>query len=236
MNTPRLSHDSRRQQILDKAMPLFARHGFAGTTTRRIADTAGISEALLFKHFPTKSAIYAAILTDVCEADPGLVRLRALPPSTGTLVVFVQGMINWFLAEPGPAERNEKLRLMLSSLLEDGEFAQILFDKIEQLVAPIFIDSLVQAIKTGDAASSKTSPRDLFWFLHHTLCTLAAVFLPQAPPLAYPAAAQLEREIREFLLRGIGLTNSAIAAHANCVMPRELTDFSLESARDDDFE
>lgn len=230
MNAPRLSRDSRRQQILECALPLFARYGFAGTTTRRIADAASISEALLFKHFPTKSAIYAAILTDVCEADPGLMRLRALPPSTATLVTFVQGMINWFLAKPGPAERNEKLRLMLSSLLEDGEFAQILFDKVEQLVAPIFVDSLTQAIATGDARPSETSPRDLFWFLHHTLCTLAAVLLPQVPPLTYPPAVQLDREIRGFLLRGIGLTENAIAAHADCAMPRELTDFSLESA------
>jgi TetR/AcrR family transcriptional regulator, transcriptional repressor of aconitase len=230
MNAPRLTRDSRRQQILDTAMPLFARHGFAGTTTRRIADAAGISEALVFKHFPTKSAIYAAILTDLCEADPGLVRLRALPPSTETLVTFVRGMINWFLAKPGPAERNEKLRLVLSSLLEDGEFAQILFDKVEQLVAPIFIDSLAQAIAMGDAKPGEASARDLFWFLHHTLCTLAAALLPEVPPLAYPAAAQLEREIREFLLRGIGLTEIAIGAHANCAMPRELTDFSLESA------
>ncbi|MFZ0729043.1 MAG: TetR/AcrR family transcriptional regulator [Methylovirgula sp.] len=230
MNAPRLSHDSRRQQILAKAMPLFARHGFAGTTTRRIADAACISEALLFKHFPTKSAVYAAILTDVCEADPGLLRLRALPPSTGTLVIFVQSMINWFLARPGPAERNEKLRLVLFSLLEDGEFAQILFDKVEQLVAPIFIDSLAQAIATGDAKPSEASPREFFWFMHHTLCTLAAVLLPQVPPLTYAPAAQLEREVREFILRGIGLSDTAIAAHADCAMPRELTDFSLESA------
>jgi TetR/AcrR family transcriptional regulator, transcriptional repressor of aconitase len=230
MNAPRLSRDSRRQQILDCALPLFARHGFIGTTTRRIADAAGISEALLFKHFPTKSAVYSAILTDVCEADPGLLRLRALPASTQTLVIFVQTMINWFLAKPGPAERNAKLRLVLSSLLEDGEFAQILFDKVEQLVAPIFIDSLVQAVKAGDAEPSAASPRELFWFLHHTLCTLAAVFLPQAPPLSYSPPAQLDRNIREFLLRGIGLSDAAIAANAGCAMPGESTDFSLESA------
>jgi AcrR family transcriptional regulator len=233
MNTPRLSHDSRRQQIIDSALPLFARHGFSGTTTKRISDAAGISEALLFKHFPTKSAVYAAILADVCEADPGLTRLRALPPSTGTLVLFVRGMVEWFLSPPVPSsqDRNQKLRLTLSSHLEDGEFAQILFDKIEQLVAPVFTDSLAKAIAAGDAAPSEASPRDLFWFAHHTLCMLAATQLPQAPALTYPPLAQLEREACEFILRGIGLSDAAIAAHADCVMPREFADLSaLESA------
>jgi TetR/AcrR family transcriptional regulator, transcriptional repressor of aconitase len=233
MNAPRLSRDSRRQQILDSALPLFARHGFARTTTKSIADAAGISEALLFKHFPTKSAVYSAILADVCEADPGLTQLRALPPSTGTLVLFVREMVNRFLSGGGPPckEPNQKLRLTLYSHLEDGEFAQILFDKVEQLVVPVFTASLERAVAAGDAKPSEASPRDLFWFAHNTICMLAATRLPQVPPLAYPPLAQLDRETREFILRGIGLSDAAIAAHADCVMPRELADLSaLESA------
>lgn len=233
MTTARLSRDSRRQQILDSALPLFARNGFAGTTTRRIAEAAGISEALLFKHFPTKSAVYAAILEDVCEADPGLTRLRALPPTTGTLVLLVRGMVNRFLCAPGDLslEQNQKLRLTLSSHLEDGEFAQILFDKVEQLVAPIFTASLESAIAAGDAKPSEASARDLFWLAHHTICMLAATRLPQVPPLTYPPIAQLEREACEFILRGIGLTDAAIGAHADCVVPHEFSDLSfMESA------
>ena len=106
MIAPRLTRDTRRQQILDRALPLFARHGFASTTTKSIADAAGISEALLFKHFPTKSAVYAAMLADVCEADPGLTRLRALPPSTETLVMFVRGMAGGFFTRPVAPVRN----------------------------------------------------------------------------------------------------------------------------------
>src|SRR5579863_8088943 len=121
MNAPRLTRDSRRQQILERALPLFARHGFAQTTTRRIAEAAGISEALLFKHFPTKSAVYGAILSDVCHADPGLARLRALPPSTETLVLFVRGMVHRFLQGLSEPEMSQKLRLTLASYLEVGE-------------------------------------------------------------------------------------------------------------------
>lgn len=215
MQPTRLSRDNRRQQILESALPLFARYGFAGTTTRRIADAARISEALLFKHFPNKSAIYAEILAGICTADPGLARLRAEPPSTRTLVQIIRGMAHYFLkaADGSDAEGNQKLRLTLSSYLEDGEFAKVLSDKVEQVIAPIFIDSLEQAVAVGDALPGAASPRNLFWFAHHTICTLAATQLPSLPSLDYPPAAKLEREVCEYILRGVGLTDAAIAAH-----------------------
>lgn len=54
--------DERRRQILSVAAELFARRGFAGTTTRQIADAVGTSETVLFRLFPSKEALYTAIL------------------------------------------------------------------------------------------------------------------------------------------------------------------------------
>ena len=78
MTTLRMTGDLRRQLILGAAKRCFARHGFAGTTTKSVAAAAAISEGLLFKHFPTKSALYAEILAEECEADPALHRLLGL--------------------------------------------------------------------------------------------------------------------------------------------------------------
>jgi TetR/AcrR family transcriptional regulator, transcriptional repressor of aconitase len=229
MQPTRLSRDDRRQQILDCALPLFARYGFAGATTRRIADAAGISEALLFKHFPNKSAIYAAILADICTADPGLARLRAQAPSTATLTLLIRGMAHYFMvaADGSDAEGQQKIRLTLASFLEDGEFAKVLFDKVEQIIAPIFVDSYKHAVAVGDAKPSLAPPRNLFWFAHHTVCTLAATQLPSLPSLDYPALAKLEREVCEYILRGIGLSETAIAAHAAFDTPFETFESSL---------
>jgi len=59
-----MSGDERRDQILQAALELFSKHGFAGTTTKEIARTSGVSEALVFRHFATKDELYNAILED----------------------------------------------------------------------------------------------------------------------------------------------------------------------------
>ena len=56
--------DERREQILTTAVNLFSRNGFRGTTTKEIARAAGVSEAMVFRHFATKEALYGAILDD----------------------------------------------------------------------------------------------------------------------------------------------------------------------------
>src|SRR3984885_8231094 len=98
MGTLRMTGDLRRQLILGAAKRCFARHGFAGTTTKSVAAAAAISEGLLFKHFPTKSALYAEILAEECDADPALHRLLELEPSTETLVVLIGEMVGHFQA------------------------------------------------------------------------------------------------------------------------------------------
>jgi AcrR family transcriptional regulator len=43
-------------------MDCFAARGFRGTTTRDIAARVGLTEAALYRHFPSKEALYAAII------------------------------------------------------------------------------------------------------------------------------------------------------------------------------
>lgn len=51
----------RREQILNAALRLFGRQGFAATTTKQIAQETGVAEGLLFHYFPTKMDLFAAI-------------------------------------------------------------------------------------------------------------------------------------------------------------------------------
>jgi AcrR family transcriptional regulator len=65
---PRLSAEERRVKILEAARTVFLRQGFVGTRTREIAVEAGITEAFLYRFFPSKEAIYeAAVLEPMRE-------------------------------------------------------------------------------------------------------------------------------------------------------------------------
>ncbi|HEX6279369.1 MAG TPA: TetR/AcrR family transcriptional regulator [Pyrinomonadaceae bacterium] len=58
----RMTGDKRREQILQTAFDLFSHKGFSGTTTKDIARAAGVSEAMVFKHFSSKDELYGALL------------------------------------------------------------------------------------------------------------------------------------------------------------------------------
>ncbi len=215
MSTLRMTGDLRRQLILGAAKRCFARHGFAGTTTKSVAAAAAISEGLLFKHFPTKSALYAEILAEECEADPALHRLLELEPSTATLVMLIREMVRYFqgVAEAPDQQEAQRLRLMLTSHLDDGEFARLIYEKIGNLIGPVFTASLARAVAAGDASTVGREPLNLFWFVHHALLMATLTRLPSAPCLSYGNSADLERQLCEFVLRGIGLNETAIASH-----------------------
>lgn len=51
-----------RDRILDAAETLFAEHGLAGTAVRDIAGAVGLNPASLYNHFPSKLALYEAVL------------------------------------------------------------------------------------------------------------------------------------------------------------------------------
>src|ERR1700759_501539 len=201
MSNLRMTSDLRRQLILGAAKRRFARNGFAGTTTKSVAAAAAISEALLFKHFPSKAALYAEILAEECEADPDLAHLLGQAPSTSTLVELVQGMVRHFLGiANGPDEEEaQRLRLMTTSHLDDGEFARLLYAKVGKLIGPVFIASLDRAVASGDASRIGADPLNLFWFAHHPLLMAALARLPLVPCLSYGNAAGLERQLCEFI-------------------------------------
>src|SRR6187399_156768 len=213
MSTLRMTSDLRRQLILSAAKRCFARNGFAGTTTKSVAAAAAISEGLLFKHFPSKAALYAEILAEECEADPDLTHLLGMEPSTATLVELVRGMVGHFMEITDDEQEAQRLRLMTSSHLDDGEFARLLYGKVGALIGPVFTTSLDRAVTAGEASRIGSEPLNLFWFAHHTVLMAALARLPATPCLTYGNATDLERQLCQFILRGIGLNEAAIVSH-----------------------
>lgn len=71
-------------EILDRAAALFARHGFAHTSLQQIADAVNYSKAGLLHHYPSKQAIYDAVL------KTGIDRMQALLESVQHIPVGVE--------------------------------------------------------------------------------------------------------------------------------------------------
>src|SRR5262249_2762590 len=65
--TRKLPAADRRRQIIEVAMALFSAKGFEGTTNSENARAAGVSEAIIFRHFATKEDLYAAIIDFIIQ-------------------------------------------------------------------------------------------------------------------------------------------------------------------------
>src|SRR5258708_35582613 len=122
----RMSCEERKCRILAAVRKIFAHKGLEGTTTRELAKEAGVSEALLYKHYPSKDALYQAMLTSCSEEFEGeMDRIASLEPSTSTLVLLVHFQIsNVIRLSKGP-DMDILVRLYLRSLTEDGAFARV---------------------------------------------------------------------------------------------------------------
>jgi AcrR family transcriptional regulator len=68
--TTRMSAIERRADVLRAAVPVFAKGGFHGTSTEDVARAAGISQPYLFRLFPTKKALFIALI------EQGFARVR----------------------------------------------------------------------------------------------------------------------------------------------------------------
>src|SRR5580704_3217101 len=98
----KLTGKERRTAIVKAVREVFAEKGFDGTTTRELAAAAGVSEALLFKHFPNKEALYSAMQLACCNEQDldQFERLGALEPSASTLVLVVHFFASRILMPP----------------------------------------------------------------------------------------------------------------------------------------
>jgi AcrR family transcriptional regulator len=207
---------ARKRAIVETAMPLFARKGFTRTTTKELAEQAGVSEALLYRHFPTKAALYEAIQQLGCQVDPALDALNALPPSTATLVEMVQAMFQHIvfgaLEDVGASKIRQ--RLMLQSLLEDGEYARVLLSRVGVRCLPIFEASLIAARAAGDVRGPRVDPLNAFWFAGHVAAQIAHGRLPASEVIPYTGTIEaVTADAVRFCLRGIGLSDEAIERH-----------------------
>ncbi len=213
-NSSRLSSEERREAIVGAVKGIFADKGFDGSTTRELADAAGVSEALLYKHFPSKELLYAAML-DACAKGPGLIeyrRILALEPSTLTLIVMVHFIVSRFVCvRAGEADRNALERLTMRSLLDDGQFVRVTHKKFTDAWIRKLQDCLKKAVKTGELKAAPVRYDLRAWLIHHIAFALMLHLHPKPPIVDYKMSKEkLVEQAVWFALLGAGLKDEAI--------------------------
>jgi AcrR family transcriptional regulator len=121
----RLTGEERRRVIVEAAVALFSQKGFRGTTTKEIAETAGCSEATIFKHFATKDELYSAILEAKSRIEETLAKAAHAAACKDDVGVFrAVGLESLIRTEQDPS----LMRLLLFSALEGHDLSHLFFE------------------------------------------------------------------------------------------------------------
>lgn len=216
--TCRLSSDERRDAIVQSAMEIFAEKGLGGATTRDLAKAAGVSEALLYRHFPSKESLYDAVL-DSCVGSPTwneFNRIMKLEASTSTLVILVHFLISHTALHRDPGKVVID-RLLLQSFLGDGEFLRITMKKCIASWVDKFADCLKAADKNGERHDIALQANLAGWLSQHLAMAFTFFDLQaKAPVVSYRMSREnLVVQATFFVLLGAGLKLEVIKQYYN---------------------
>jgi TetR/AcrR family transcriptional regulator len=137
----RLSAVDRRRQIMHAASGLFARRGYGGTTTREIAERAGINEALLFRHFPSKEKLYWTIIEEQCNARGRKQKIKDILERGGSDHEVFAAIAREFLVRN--ARDTELTRLLWFTALESHTLSRRFFTTY----VAVYYEALAQYIR-----------------------------------------------------------------------------------------
>jgi AcrR family transcriptional regulator len=79
----RLRRPERRRSLLDAAVAAFGEGGYHATSLDAVVARAGVSKPVLYDHFPSKEALYVAVLEDLSDAMLATLARRARPAAAG---------------------------------------------------------------------------------------------------------------------------------------------------------
>ena len=219
----RMAAVDRRLQIAQTAMRLFSERGFRGTTTKEIAQAAGVSEAIIFRHFATKEDLYSAIIDlKSCEGFAAALAGSHAEGKGGDSAV-VEKVRGWVgeamearddravfeglalaMMEHHQSDQ-EMLRLLLYSALEGHQLAQMFWDSNVRVLYE-FLGGYVRTRQREGAFRGADPLLVVRAFtgsvIHHSLNSILWERDPARRIVNVPNE-QAAREFTEILLRGV---------------------------------
>jgi TetR/AcrR family transcriptional regulator len=145
----RLAASERREQLIHVAIDLFSRKGFKGTTTREIAAAAGVTEAIIFRHFETKEHLYTAIIDQKLNSPQAAkwvaALLQAMDRDDDEAVI--RELIGAIFTTSKTDPKFE--RLMLYAALEGNEIALLYMRQVTASIVDVFRSYFLRRQKQG---------------------------------------------------------------------------------------
>lgn len=211
MKHKRISGADRRNSILEAACAVFSEHGYEGAKTQKIAAAAGVSEALVYRHFPSKLALYRAVLRQFIREQNASFEAIGLPEAnTRSLVQTIKAFFQNYLTTR-PIHQEQAVRILLDSLAGDGRYAELTYRRAIKLMLDKLERAMDAARAAGDLSGPKISAINAGLFMDHVGNLLAASRLGGRRSIPYQGDdEQLLRDAVWFCGRGLGLSEQAL--------------------------
>lgn len=136
-----------KEKILEHAMKLFAHKGFSGTTTKEIAEKAGVNEALIFRHFTTKKELYGSIIEKKINEEPEIEKpLERSGNKKDDWQIFSSIAMRLF---DKCGRDPDFIRLLHYSALEGHELSDMFFDTYVEYINKLLSQYIKDRISDG---------------------------------------------------------------------------------------
>ena len=140
-----------RETVLDAALAVFSRQGYAATTLDHIAQEAGVTRGAIYWHFGGKAELYNALLEErFARAFAGMAKLLAEP---GTPLQIVRRLLVWqMVLIEEDAEYRDVMELTLFKTAVTPDLAEGLKHKVKatQQMLRQLSKLFRQAVKAGE--------------------------------------------------------------------------------------
>ena len=192
--------DEVRTRILAAAEHVFAERGYAGATTREIAERAGIGKRMLFYYFPTKDAVYRAVLERIIAGLVAIYEQTRGEPGPVGLGDSIEA-ITRFTAANLPA-----MKVWLREIIDDGPHLADLTRRYmrplyEQAGAGVARNMIAGAFRASDPVHALASVGGVTLFYFLIVPMLRLVW--DRDPLDPEVVAERAGVARDVLLHGL---------------------------------
>jgi AcrR family transcriptional regulator len=144
-STARMRKADRKRQLLEHAKELFVAFGYQNTTTEKIAQSAGVTEPVLYRHFDSKKALFLEVLDEIRAAT--LNRWRAGTAELSDPLAKLHAIADLYLG--ATREQAREFRIMHRTLVECDD------EEIAALLRSFYLDSeelFAEIIREGQKA------------------------------------------------------------------------------------